>query len=248
MQYRAELLIWLIGMILSPVVYLVVWSTVSKAQGGSVAGYSSGDFAAYFLVTMMVNFVTFDWHMWDYEYRVREGGFSPLLLKPIHPIHNDLAENLTYKTITSIVMLPAAIVLGIVFNASIHPTSQQILLFIPTLLLAFILRWFVEWTFALAAFWTTRTLAVNRVYLALSLFLAGRMSPLKLLPEPLRIAADWLPFKWMIAFPTEVLLGRVETNDALQGMLWQCLWSVVAFVIMVVVWKRAVRRYAGVGA
>src|ERR1044072_2576397 len=74
MQYRAALLIWLSGLILSPVVYLVVWSTVSKAQGGSVEGYSAGDFAAYFITTMMVNFVAFDWHMWDYEYRVREAG------------------------------------------------------------------------------------------------------------------------------------------------------------------------------
>ena len=247
-QYRAELLIWLIGMVLNPVIYLVVWSTISKEHGGAVEGYSAGDFAAYFIVTMMVNFVTFDWHMWDYEYRVREGGFSPMLLKPIHPIHNDLAENLTYKTITMIVMLPAAVVLAIVFNATIHPTAQAIILFVPALVLAFMLRWFVEWTAALAAFWTTRTLAINRVYFALSFFLAGRMSPLKLLPRPFRIAAEWMPFRWMIAFPSEILLGNVDPDAAARGMLSQASWTAASFLIMIVVWRRAVRRYSGVGA
>src|SRR6202044_193300 len=134
-------------------------------------------------------------------YRVREGGFSPLLLKPIHPIHNDLAENIIYKTLTMIVMLPAAIALTFIFDANIHPTLQNLALFIPALILAFMLRFMVEWTAALAAFWTTRTLAINRVYFAVSFFLAGRMSPLKLLPKSLRIASDWLPFRWMIAFP-----------------------------------------------
>lgn len=247
-QYRAELLIWLLGMVLTPVIYLVVWSTVSKAQGGSVQGYTPEGFAAYFIVTMMVNFVTFDWHMWDYEYRIREGGFSPLLLKPIHPIHNDLAENITYKSLTMIVMLPAAIVLAVIFNAKMDLTAQRVALFVPALILAFALRWFVEWTMALAAFWTTRTLAINRVYFAISFFLAGRMAPLKLLPAPLRTAAEWLPFRWMIAFPSELLLGEVDPQAAAQGMLSQLAWIVVSFVVMLVVWKRAVRQYAGVGA
>jgi len=248
MQYRAELLIWLIGMILNPVIYLVVWSTVSKAHGGSVDGYSAGDFAAYFIVTMMVNFVTFDWHMWDYEYRVREGGFSPMLLKPIHPMHNDLAENLTYKTITMIVMIPAAVALIVIFDAHVRFTPQTLTLFIPALILAFMLRWLVEWTAALAAFWTTRTLAINRVYFAVSFFLGGRMSPLKLLPKPLRTAADWLPFRWMIAFPSEILIGDVDAGAAAYGMLSQCLWIVASFIVMMVIWRRAVRRYSGVGA
>jgi ABC-type uncharacterized transport system permease subunit len=46
LQYRVALLIWLIGQVLGPVIYLVVWSTVSVASGGSAGGYTRGDFAA----------------------------------------------------------------------------------------------------------------------------------------------------------------------------------------------------------
>jgi ABC-type uncharacterized transport system permease subunit len=44
--YRASLLIWMIGQVLEPLVYLVVWSLVSTASGGSVGGYTTADFAA----------------------------------------------------------------------------------------------------------------------------------------------------------------------------------------------------------
>ncbi len=36
LEYRASLLIWLISHLLEPLVYLVVWSAVSAAKGGSV--------------------------------------------------------------------------------------------------------------------------------------------------------------------------------------------------------------------
>ena len=35
-QYRASLIIWMIGHVLEPLVYLVVWSVVSEGGGGSV--------------------------------------------------------------------------------------------------------------------------------------------------------------------------------------------------------------------
>ena len=36
LQYRASLVIWLISHVLDPLVYLVVWTTVSRSRGGSV--------------------------------------------------------------------------------------------------------------------------------------------------------------------------------------------------------------------
>ena len=40
-QYRASLLIWMIGQVLEPLVYLIVWSVVSNIGGGSVGSYTT---------------------------------------------------------------------------------------------------------------------------------------------------------------------------------------------------------------
>ncbi len=115
LQYRASSVLWLLDMVLGPVIYLVVWSTIARANGGVVDGYRAGDFAAYFLVLLLVNHLTDNWVYYEFEGRVRQGLLSPLLLRPIHPIHADVAQNLTYKWMMLVVMLPTAGVLALVF-------------------------------------------------------------------------------------------------------------------------------------
>ena len=45
-QYRAAVVIWLIGLVLQPVIYLVVWLTVAKAQDdGKVGDFDASSLA-----------------------------------------------------------------------------------------------------------------------------------------------------------------------------------------------------------
>ncbi|MCY4605525.1 MAG: ABC-2 family transporter protein, partial [Gemmatimonadetes bacterium] len=105
-QYRAAMVIWLIGRIVDTLVFLSVWTAVARSKGGQVGDFSSGDFAAYYIIMMMMGHLTFTWFMFEFEYRVRSGAFSPLLLQPLHPIHRDIAQNISYKFLTLAVMLP----------------------------------------------------------------------------------------------------------------------------------------------
>src|SRR3954463_5042410 len=154
-QYRGSLVIWLIGLILEPVIYLSVWSTVARSQGGSVDGFTAADFAAYYLVALVVSQATFTWVMWEMEYWIRQGTLSPLLLRPVHPIHRHIANNLTFKLLTMAVVIPVVIVLTIVFRPNFTITPGTAIAFIPALVVAMALRFAVEWTLASAAFWVT---------------------------------------------------------------------------------------------
>ncbi len=186
LQYRASLVIWLIGHVLEPLIYLVVWSAVSRSSGGSVGGYGAADFAAYFIVLMLVNHVTYTWIMYEYEYRVRHGSLSLALLRPVHPLHADLADNVSSKIVTLPLILAAAVALGLLFHPAFSISPWAAAAFLPALFLAFLVRFLLEWTLALAAFWTTRVSAVNQTYFVALLFLSGQMAPLTLLPRPCR--------------------------------------------------------------
>lgn len=247
-QYRVAMSIWMIGRLLEPVVFLVVWITVARARGGDVGGYSPGDFAAYYIVLMIVNQFTFTWVMHEFEFRIRSGALSAVLLKPIHPIHSDLADNIGYKVLTSVIIIPAAGFLYWLFDPVFDPNLTLFGLFIVSMVLAYLLRFLLEWSLALIAFWTTRNEAFNQMYFLLGLFLSGRIAPLDLLPGWLRVLADVLPFKWSIAFPVELVLGRLSPEEITHGLMTQGVWLVVGLVLHRLVWWRGVKKFSAVGA
>jgi ABC-2 type transport system permease protein len=247
LQYRASSVIWLLGLVVDPLIYLAVWSAAAAAQGGEIAGFGADDFAAYYLVLTVVNQLTASWHMWEFQFRVQQGQFAFLLLRPVHPIHGDLAENLAHKAMMQPFLLPMVIALGFAFAPRFVVEPWALAAFVPALALAFALRFTVEYVVALACFWTTRILAVNQTYLAVLFFLSGRVAPIALLPDWLQGIAAALPFRWMVAFPVELALGRLSPAEAATGMAVQTAWTAAAALALAALWPRAVRRFSAVG-
>jgi ABC-2 type transport system permease protein len=248
LQYRAALLIWMIGHVLEPLIYLIVWSTVSKACGGSVGDYTTREFAAYLILLMLVNHVTYTWIMYEFEYRIRHGSLSFALLKPVHPIHSDIADNVSSKLITFPFMLLVAVAMAILFHPAFSFKLWAVAVCIPVLLLAFLVRFLLEWTLAQAAFWTTRVSAINQTYFVLVLFLSGQIAPLTLFPTAIQLVATILPFRWIIGFPVELLLGRLSPLQALTDLGALAGWLVISLMLFRIVWRAGVLNYSAVGA
>ena len=247
--YRGAVAIWVLGTVMQPLVSLVVWRTVAASNAGNAGGFTADQYTAYFIVVMLVNHLTFIWHMWEFEWRIRTGFFSPLLMRPIHPIHHDVCQNLSYKLVGLVGVIPAAIALAVVFDADVRGISAlDIAAFVPALLLAMALRFIVEWTLALAAFWLTKVAALNNLFDIFFLFLGGQFAPLSVMPEEIRALSYLLPFRWSIAFPVEVALGRQSASVILIGYGAQVAWIVIAAVVLRALWGRAVARYSAVGA
>src|SRR5690349_2975185 len=87
-------------------VYRANLKTAIAARGGSITNgtgstFARGDFTAYFLVFMIFGHLTMSWDAFEFAYRVRDGNLSPRLLKPLHPIHTDVANNVAFKLTTS---------------------------------------------------------------------------------------------------------------------------------------------------
>jgi len=246
-QYRASSYIWLIGAILEPTIYLIVWSTVAEMQGGAVDGMTARDFAAYYIALMVINQWTFTWIMWEYEYYIRDGSLAKWLMRPLHPFWRDLADNIAYKILTAVILAPAALVLILFFNPSFGIDLPSFLAFLPALVLAFVLRFTFEWGLALTAFWTTRTSALNNAYFVTFLFFSGRIAPLGLFPDWVQAIAAALPFRWVIQFPLDLLLGHLHGNEILVGYGVQLLWITLTLITLRFLWPAGVRRFSSVG-
>lgn len=247
-QYRASLAIWMIGRVVQPLIFLVVWTTIAKTRGGEVGGYDAGGFAAYFIMQMVVSQATFSWIMWEYDYLIRSGQFNFKLLRPIHPIHADVADNVAYKILTLVILIPAAGLLAWLFQPTFHLQLWSVVAGFVSIGTAFVVRFIIEWTLAMSALWTNRVSAINQTYEVILVFLSGFFAPLAVMPRPLQILADFLPFRWLIAFPVELTLGRLSPQAAAFGFMMQGVWLLAALATLSVVWRAGVKQYSAVGS
>jgi ABC-2 type transport system permease protein len=247
MQYRVGTLLNMLQMAVEPIVYLVVWRTVASAHGGEVNGFNNGTLATYYIIfTFMRQFVAAT-GLWLFEWRIREGHMSVMLLRPLHPIHVDIAENISYKLFSSLALIPILIVMALVFEAQFTAPWWAWLLFIPAACLGAAIRFIAQYALAMIGFWTTRLDAIWQMYSIAQTFFGGTLAPLALLPTSLLAIASLLPFRWMLSFPIELAMGRLSTEEIIGGFIAQILWIIGLTITMLVGWRIAVKRYGAVG-
>jgi len=85
------------------------------------------------------------------------------------------------------------------------------------------------------------------LYFGLFSLLSGYLLPLDLLPGPVATVAAYLPFRFMLSAPIE-LMTRTLDHDQLAVLLGgQAAWSVVLVLVALAVWRAGVRRFEAVG-
>jgi ABC-2 type transport system permease protein len=248
-QYRANLMMYLLYWLVSPIVYLAVWTTVANSQG-SVKGLTANDFVTYYLVLLIVDQLTSDITIHIFAYKIQDGTLSAELLRPIHPIlTNTLMNNLAFKALTFIVLIPVWMVLYLLFRPDFSGvTAQSLLLSMPAILFGFAINFFFGAGITCLAFWTTRVYSLMELWGALRILFSGQFVPLTLMPPLIQTLARYLPFQLTLYFPIELILGRMVPADILRNFALDGIWLIIAAVFFLVVWREGVKRFSAVGA
>jgi ABC-2 type transport system permease protein len=113
--------------------------------------------------------------------------------------------------------------------------------------MAWALRFLWGYWLALLAFWATQADALLSLQESLIFLIGGQVAPLLLLPDWLQTAAVVLPFRYMVSFPVEVLLGQLDRTGLLVGFSFQAGWSLIALLLFLTLWLRGLKRYSAVG-
>ncbi len=247
-QYRIQALLWMLFSIIRPVIFLAAWTAVAVAQGGSVGGYTTSDFAAYYIALTLVNHLCIAWNSFEFEFEVRQGRLSPKLLRPLHPLHYSVVENLVFKLTT---LLPLGVVLVIValtFNVRWEAQWWHLVLFVPSIVLAAALSFVFGWVVASSVFWLQRINTINTLFQRTAFIFAGQIAPLSLMPVWMQVVSYALPFAYILAVPAEILRGGVTLERGLLYIVGQAAWLGLAWLVFQFAWRAGLREYGAVGA
>jgi ABC-2 type transport system permease protein len=248
-QYRANLIMYLLYWLVSPVLYLAVWTSIANTKG-DVNGFSANDFITYYMILLIVDQITSNIVIYSFGYKIQDGTLSGELIRPIHPmLTNTLVNIIAFKILTIMGMIPIWIILNFLFKPDFSSvTWQGTLLALPAMVLGFTVGFLLSATITSLAFWTTRVFSVHEFYYALFLLFSGQFVPLPLMPKVIQDIAQFLPFQLLIYFPIQLILGKLSSFQIIQGFVVSGIWLAVSIVLFNLVWREGVKRFSAVGA
>lgn len=247
-QYRVALFLYALFSFIRPIIFLAAWTAVATSQGGTVGPFSRSGLAAYYAIAILVTHFTASWNMFDFEFEIRQGRLSPKLLRPLHPLHYAVVENVLWKAMTSVAVVPVAILVAVTFDARFAAEPWHYALGTLSVVLGAAVQFVFGWIFASVAFWTTRIHSVVTLYMRAGFLFSGQIAPLSLLPGPLLVVGYALPFGYMLGVPADILRGGADLQAALLQMAGQAVWLGVGIVMYRAVWAAGIRQYTAVGA
>lgn len=246
LEYRVQILIWILSGAV-PLVMLAVW--LSLAQEGPIGSFDAGTFVGYYLAAIFLRRMTGVWIIWDLSRDIRTGGLSARLLRPLHPLHYDLARTLASRPLQALLVgPPIALALWLYPGRQLDLSALNLLRVAAATGMALLLEFFFQYAIGLTAFWTSQAVAFHEVWFFIKALGSGYVIPLALMPEGIRRLLDWTPFPMMLSFPLEMLLGRLSPEQAARGFLVQSLWLLFAVLLVAGLWRQGIRRYEAFGA
>lgn len=244
--YRGDMLLWAIGLMVAPTIYLLVWLAVI-ASGGRTP-MSAAQFVQYYILTILVRMWANVWASQFIAADIRLGRITSFLIKPVPYIIYQFGGTTGNKILKSVFTIAVVIILSLLFGFTLPDKNLvTFLLFSVSWLFAGLILFLIDINIGLSAFWLDDISSIDELIDVLYGVFAGIVMPLTIYPQILQNLIIFLPFKYTVAFPIEIILGQVKGPQLLFQFLIELVWLVGLFVVYKILWREGTKKYQSYG-
>jgi ABC-2 type transport system permease protein len=254
--YRGDFWIGTMMRFLPIVTQVFLWGAVFAGMGaavngsGQIAGFNYSDMVAYYLLAMVGRaFSSMPGLASGIALQIRNGEIKKFLVQPIDLIGFLFLTRVAHKLVYyGVALVPFAIAFYLFRGYfSGWPPAEVLVAFSISLVLAFLLGFFMEALVGMLGFWTLEVSSLLWIFMLFNFFLSGQMFPLSILPPPWDSIALAIPLQFLAYFPAAVFLQKIAGPAMWQGLAIQAAWVVFFIVACRVAFARGVRRYSAFG-
>jgi len=165
LEYRAEIVLWMLSGVL-PFILMAVWMSAASQHN---YGFSPVEFARYYLAVFLTHQMIAVWVIWEFEEDVLYGHLSHYLLQPMDPIWRYVSTHLAERLSRFPFLLLLIITFFLIYPGALWiPSIGDVVLFLLIVNLAFALRFLIQYSIAMLAFYVERVVAFEDLH-----FLSG---------------------------------------------------------------------------
>ena len=247
LEYRGAFFVYMVNTVVTPMIYLLVWLTVSE-QGVRLP-YDRGQFVTYYVLLSVVSMLTGTWLAIFLADEIRLGTLSPWLLRPGPFIAHYIGNNIGEKVVKLPLLLPLVGLVALVFRTDLRLPADPWawLLFALCLPPAAAIAFLLDFVTGSLAFWMQDVKGLIRVKNLVGAFLAGQFVPLALFPPSFFPLLEALPFRYTLSFPLEVLTGSLSVEATARGLIWQTGYCLGLWGCYRILWHFGLKSYTAPG-
>lgn len=251
LTYRGDFLLGTILRFLPMVTTILLWNAIYEGAGtDTLADFTYREMISYLLLVHISRmFSSMPGLAAGITRDIRDGSLKKYLLQPIDMIAYLLSYRMAHK---AAYITTSAIPYSLLFLACYKyfpgwPSPENFAAYIVSLLLGFLIGFFMEACIGMIGFWFLEVTSLLYVINTMSFIVSGHMFPLDLMPGSLPAVLKALPFAYLAYFPAAVFLGKIQGAELVWGLLLEIAW-VVAFVVLTrLFFKQGLRRYSAYG-
>lgn len=249
--YRLNFIMWRFRNVLQIFLIFFLWNAVFSDPTRIVFGYDRGKILTYVFGILILRAIVFSARTVDISGEIANGDLTNYLLKPVGYFKYWFTRDLSSKTLNLSFAFFETIVLFLIlkppFFFQTNPTV--LLMFVASVLMAVFLYFALIVIVNMTPFWApSGGWAAQFLFIAIvTEFLSGAVFPLDILPSFLQRIFHFLPFQYLLFFPLQVYLGKVNYDVMVSGIVVEFVWVIILLYLVNFIWKRGVRRYAAEG-
>jgi ABC-2 type transport system permease protein len=243
LAYRNEVWANMFGKLVQVFARVAVWLAI-YAGTASIDGVSLQQMVTYALLGgAVLGSIRYEAIIGGIGQELRTGNVAVWLLKPASfPLYVLATEMGRAAFRLLFLVIPTVAVVALVYGMLPPATPFDGLMFLPYLLLGFAICALVAALFGLISFWLLTSFSLEWMFQAILNLLSGMAIPFWFFPQPLGAIAAWLPFAWIVYYPSSVWLGRLSPGESLQFFAIGLGWAVLLAIGVTLLWRRASTR------
>ena len=257
--YRGDFALGTLMRFLPIVTQIFLWHAIFQAVSAGrqvefedlkIQGYTYHDMIAYYLLTMIGRALSSMPGLASGVARqIRSGEIKKFLIQPVDLVGFLLLSRLAHKLVYYLV---AAAPFALVFFLCRSffpgwPEPPVMAAFLASLVMAFLLGFFMEAALGMIGFWFLEVSSMLFVYMLFTFFFSGHMFPIDFLPEPWRTLIMITPLQYLAYFPAAVFLGKIQGTELAIGLAVELFWVLFFIFACRLALARGLRRYSGFG-
>ncbi len=250
LEYRVNFAISLISAAYPIFIQTFLWTAIYGGTDESeLFGYTYHQIIAYtFLAGLVARIVRtgFEYEIMD---DVKNGRFSKFLVQPVGYFPYRLANFFGQKIPSTgmILVILAVTLVGLGAFGAITLHLGRIALFLAIMVLAMTLNFLIFYCISAIAFWIVEIGFLFEGFRIVIVLLSGGIFPLEVFGRHFVAITNFLPFKYTVNYPINVLSGKIAGDEIALGVVVQCLWIAACIVLADRMWRAGSKRYIAVG-